>query len=325
MISDETIRANIGNTIRETNFAWLGERYKGKVRDNYTDEKSQRRTIIATDRISAFDVVLGTIPFKGQVLNQLAEYWFEETKGVAPSHFIESPDPNVMIAKLCKPFPAEVVVRQYLTGSLWREYEKGQDNYGLRLPKGMKKDQKLPKPIITPSTKASEGHDMPLKREGVLKLIPRGKYEKMEKMALKLFEKGTEIAGKRGLILVDTKYEFGETKEGEILVIDEIHTPDSSRYWIKACYEERFRKEEEQKMLDKEYIRQWLIREKNYMGNGPAPKIDEDVIVAAARKYIELYELITGNDFRIIEGKAEERIMKSLINKKSGVHENGQV
>ncbi len=316
MISDETIRANIGNTIKETNFTWLGKKYKGKVRDNYTDEKSQRRIIIATDRLSAFDVVLGTIPFKGQVLNQLAEYWFDETKETAPSHFIESPDPNVMIARLCKPFPVELIVRRYITGSLWREYEKGQDNYGLRLPEGMKKDQKLEKPMLTPSTKASEGHDMPLKREGALKLIPEWKYAKMEKMALKLFEKGTEIAGKRGLILVDTKYEFGETKEGEILVIDEIHTPDSSRYWIKEGYEERLRKGEEQKMLDKEYVRQWLIKEKNYMGNGPSPKIDEDVIVTAARKYIELYEQVTGKDFKVIGGNAEERIMKSLINKK---------
>ncbi len=326
MISDETIRANIRNTIKETNFTGLGERYKGKVRDNYTDEKRQRRIIIATDRVSAFDVVLGTIPFKGQVLNQLATHWFEETKGVAPSHFIESPDPNVMIAKLCKPFPVELIVRRYITGSLWREYEKGQDNYGLRLPAGMKKDQRLEKPILTPSTKASAGHDMPLKREDALKLIPEAKYAKMEKTALKLFEKGTEIAGKRGLILVDTKYEFGETKEGEILVIDEIHTPDSSRYWIKEGYEERLRKGEEQKMLDKEYLRQWLIKEKNYMGNGPAPKIDEGVIVAASRKYIELYELITGREFRISEGNAEKRIMQNLINVRNArMQENGQV
>ncbi len=317
MISDETIRANIRNTIKETSFAWLGKKYRGKVRDNYTDEKSQRRIIIATDRVSAFDVVLGTIPFKGQVLNQLATYWFKETKGVAGSHFIESPDPNVMIAKLCKPFPVEVVVRQHITGSLWREYEKGQDSYGLGLPKGMKKDQKLEKPIITPSTKASTGHDMPLKREGVLKLIPERKYAKMEETALKLFAKGTKIAGKRGLILVDTKYEFGETKDGDILVIDEIHTPDSSRYWIKKGYEERLRNGEEQMMLDKEYLRQWLIREKNYMGNGPAPKIDEGVIVTSARKYMELYELITGKEFRIAEGNAEKRIMQSLINVKN--------
>ena len=291
MLSDEKIRANIRNTIKETNFTGLGEKYAGKVRDNYTDEKSQRRIIIATDRVSAFDVVLGTIPFKGQVLNQLAAYWFEETKDAAKSHLIESPDPNVMIVKLCKPFPVELIVRRYLTGSLWREYEKGQDNYGLGLPSGMRKDQKFAKPIITPSTKASEGHDMPLKRKDVLKMVPEEKYEKMEEMALKLSARGSEIAEKRGLILVDTKYEFGETKDSEILVIDEIHTPDSSRYWIRKGYEERFRKGEAQQMLDKEYVRQWLISEKKYMGNGPAPKLDEEGIVTAAGKYIELYEL----------------------------------
>ncbi len=319
MISDETIRASIGNTIKETNFTGLGKKYRGKVRDNYTDEKSQRRIIIVTDRISAFDAVLGTIPFKGQVLNQLAAYWFEKTKDVARSHFIESPDPNVMIVKLCKPFPIEMIVRRYITGSLWREYEKGQDNYGLRLPAGMKKDQKLPKPIITPSTKASEGHDMPLKREGALKMMPKEKYAKMEEMALKLFAKGSEIAAKRGLILVDTKYEFGETMEGEILAIDEMHTPDSSRYWIRKGYEKRFGKGEQQKMLDKEYVRQWLINEKNYMGNGPAPKLEEKVIVTAARKYVELYELITGKEFKVTDGNVEKRIMQNLINKKAQV------
>jgi len=227
MINQEEIKKHINNTIEKTNFDGLGEKYEGKVRDNYTDESQDKRIIVVTDRISAFDVVLGTIPFKGQVLNQLAEYWFNETKDVAASHFIESPDPNVMVVKLCKPFPVEVVVRNYLTGSLWREYEKGQDNYGLNLPSSMKKDQKFPATIITPSTKATEGHDMPMKREDVLKLIPEDKYKFMEETALKLFERGTEIAEKRGLILVDTKYEFGEYN-GEILLIDEIHTPDSS-------------------------------------------------------------------------------------------------
>ena len=242
MISNETIKNNINNTIKETEFSSLGERYKGKVRDNYTDKASQKRIIVVTDRISAFDVVLGTIPFKGQVLNQLAEFWFNETKDIAASHFLESPDSNVMIVTLCKPFPVEVIVRQYLTGSLWREYEKGEDNYGLGLPAGMKKDQKFDNVIITPSTKADEGHDMPMKREDVIKLVPEEKYAKMEETALKLFAMGSEVAASRSLILVDTKYEFGETKDGEILVIDEIHTPDSSRYWIKESYNELFEK-----------------------------------------------------------------------------------
>jgi len=315
MISEEVIRKNINNTIKETNFTGLGEKYKGKVRDNYTDESSGKRVIVVTDRISAFDVVLGTIPFKGQVLNQMAAFWFEQTKDVAASHFIESPDPNVMLVRLCKPFPVEVIVRNYITGSLWREYEKGQDNYGLNLPSGMSKDQKFASLIITPSTKATSGHDMPMKREDVLKLIPEEKYAKMEEAALKLFAKGSEVASNQGLILVDTKYEFGETPDGEILVIDEIHTPDSSRYWIEKSYGELFSQGKPQQMLDKEYIRQWLINGKNYMGNGESPEIDEEVKVTAAKKYIEVYERVTGKHFEVAEGNVEERIRKNLINR----------
>jgi len=317
MLSEEVIRKNINNTIKETDFPMLGEKYRGKVRDNYTDKSSGRRVIVVTDRISAFDVVLGTVPFKGQILNQLAAFWFNETKDVAASHFISSPDPNVMVVKLCKPFPVEVVVRNYLTGSLWRECEKGQDNYGLNLPAGMKKDQKFDFPIITPSTKADSGHDMPMKRKDVLKIVPEEAYAKMEEMALKLFKRGSEIASERGLILVDTKYEFGEASDGEILVIDEIHTPDSSRFWIKESYERLLGKGKEQQMLDKEYVRQWLIKEKNYMGDGPAPEIDDDVKVKAARKYIEVYELITGKQFEAVKGDAEARMRESLI--KSGL------
>jgi len=306
MISDEEIRNNIKNTIQETNLA-AGEKYKGKVRDNYT--RGDKRIIVTTDRISAFDVVLGTIPFKGQVLNQLAAYWFDATKNVAPSHFVSSPDPNVMIVKSCKPFPVEVIVRKYITGSLWREYEKGEDNYGLNLPSSMKKDQKLDQLIITPSTKADKGHDMPMKREDVLKLIPEDQYKQMEEMALKLFARGRELAAIRGLILVDTKYEFGESADGSILVIDEIHTPDSSRYWISESYAELFQKGAPQQMLDKEYVRQWLIS-KGFMGEGIPPKIEEDVIVAAARKYIQVYELITGKEFQITQEDVNERIKK---------------
>ena len=321
MISEDAIRKNVNNTVKETDFPELGEKYTGKVRDNYTDDANSIRTIIATDRISAFDVVLGTIPFKGQVLNQLAADWFEKTKDVAKSHFIESPDPNVMVVQLCKPFPIEVIVRKYITGSLWREYEKGEDNYGLSLPAGMKKDQKFPKPIITPSTKAEEGHDMPMKREDVLKIIPEEKYKQMEETALKLFEAGTEISANRGLILVDTKYEFGENKDGEILLIDEIHTPDSSRYWMKGSYEELFEKGEPQRMLDKEYVRQWLI-ERGYMGDGEPPELSEEVIVTAAKKYVELYELITQKEFKVMEGDVKERIKANVTGKPGG--NNGQ-
>ena len=317
MINEDVIRKNVSNTIKDTDFPELGEKYKGKVRDNYTDHANSRRTIIATDRLSAFDVVLGTIPFKGQVLNQLAADWFEKTRDVAMSHFIESPDPNVMVVQLCKPFPVEVIVRKYITGSLWREYEKGEDNYGLDLPSDVKKDQRFPKLIITPSTKAEEGHDMPMKREEVLKIIPEDKYKKMEDMALRLFEFGTKVSEDEGLILVDTKYEFGENADGEILVIDEIHTPDSSRYWIKESYEELFAKGQPQQMLDKEYVRQWLIK-KDYMGDGEAPELSEDVIVTAAKKYIELYETITQKEFKVVEGDVKERIAANLAQNSGG-------
>ena len=312
MISEGTIRKNLGNSIEDTSFEKLGEKYKGKVRDNYTDKEKNLRLIVVTDRISAFDVVLGTIPFKGQVLNQLAEYWFEETRDIAPSHFISSPDPNVMMVRLCKPFPIEVIVRSYITGSLWREYEKGQDSYGLNL-QNVKKDQKFDQPIITPSTKADSGHDMPMTRQAAAALVSEEKYRQLEKMALDLFNHGTKMASEKGLILVDTKYEFGETADGQIVVIDEIHTPDSSRYWIKENYEDLFNQGKPQKMLDKEYVRQWLIKEKNYMGDGDAPEIDEDVKVNASKKYIEVYEILTGRKFEAEEGDVHERMKKNLI------------
>ncbi len=310
-MNEELIRKNINNTIKEADFT-LGDKYRGKVRDNYTLEDKQERVIIVTDRISAFDVVLDTIPFKGQVLNQLATYWFEETKDVAKSHFKSSPDPNVMVVTLCKPYPVEVIVRGYITGSLWREYQKGEDNYGLNLPAGLKPDQKFDEPILTPSTKADEGHDLPMTREKVVELIGEETYKKMEDTAIALFKRGQEIAAKRGLILVDTKYEFGQTKDGEILLIDEIHTPDSSRYWIADEYEEHFKKGEKQHMLDKEFLRQWLI-EHNYMGEGEPPTLTQEIKVAVAQKYIELYELITGKKFEITEGDVHDRVRKNLI------------
>lgn len=306
MLSGEEIKKQLAKTLKKTDFK-TGSKYQGKVRDNYTI--GNRRIIISTDRISAFDVVLDTIPFKGQVLNQLAEFWFRKTASVA-SHFIESPDPNVMVAKLCRPFPVEVVVRGYITGSLWREYKKGQDNYGLNLPKGMKKDQKLEAPVITPSTKAAKGHDMPLKREDVLKLMPEKTYSKIEKIALRLFARGSEIAARRGLMLVDTKYEFGMFGD-EVLVIDEIHTPDSSRFWIKDTYDELFARSAPQQMLDKEYVRQWLASN-GFTGNGTPPKIPDEVKIEAAKRYIELYELVTGMEFIASAENASERIRNNL-------------
>jgi phosphoribosylaminoimidazole-succinocarboxamide synthase len=311
MIPEESIRNNIDNTIADTDFSPLGKKYTGKVRDMYT--LGDKIVIIVTDRISAFDKVLGTIPFKGQVLNQIAAYWFEATKDIVPNHVVSVVDPNVMVVRMCTPFPIEMIVRGYITGSLWRAYEKGEDPYGLSLPAGLKKDQKLDAPLLTPSTKASEGHDLPLTRDAAVRIVGEGKYAEIERMALALYARGSEISLGRGLILVDTKYEFGEA-EGKVLVIDEIHTPDSSRYWIADGYDELFGAGKSQQMLDKEYVRQWLM-ERGFMGDGEIPRLPEEVVVTAARKYIELYEQVTGKQFVIIDGNVQQRIKENLINK----------
>jgi len=298
MLSRDLIKKQLNNTLEKTDFEGIGSRYQGKVRDNYT--KGNRRMLITTDRISAFDVVLGTIPFKGQVLNQISEYWFDKTKDVAENHVIDVPDPNVTIAKLCKPYPVEIVVRCYLTGSAWRDYEKGNSVSGIRLKSGLKKNEKLPELIITPSTKAEQGtHDLPISKEEILKrnIISKNIYEWMEELSLKVFEKGSKIAAKNGLLLVDTKYEFGEF-EGSPILMDELHTPDSSRFWIKKSYKSRFNKGLDPEMLDKEYVRQWLIKERNFMGRGKAPEITDEVKIEAALRYIRTYEQITGKRFK---------------------------
>jgi len=237
----------------------LGEHYKGKVREIfYMDDEI---IMVTTDRVSAFDHVLGTIPFKGQILTEIANFWFEKTKHIAPNHIISSPDPQVLVARKAKTLPVEVIVRGYITGSLWREYEQGiNGQYGFLLPEGLKKDQKFNTPILTPSTKAEYGlHDEPIARKDIISgLVDEKIYAQAEVYALKLFAAGQEWASKQGLILVDTKYEFGMVDD-ELIVIDEIHTPDSSRYWIASEYEKRFNERKNQNMLDKENIRQWLI------------------------------------------------------------------
>ena len=319
MISEETIRQQLNNTIEKTNFPELGEKYTGKVRDNYM--QGARRIIITTDRISAFDRVLGTIPFKGSVLNQLAVFWFEKTKGICQNHIIDVPDQNVMVAKECKPLPVEVVVRGYITGvtttSLWQNYHKGlRDIYGLKFPDGLVKNQKLDKPIITPTTKAEQGrHDRPISREEIINegLVDRITYEKIEKIALSLFEDGTKFCAKNDLILVDTKYEFG-IYNGEITLMDEIHTPDSSRFWIKSSYDCLFNEGKEPEKLDKEYVRVWLANQ-GYAGNGHPPKLTDGLRIEAAKKYIRAYEKITGETFKAEPGKVLERIRKNLIEK----------
>jgi len=318
MISTPDIISQIPNCLADTDFPSLGEAYKGKVRDNYT--AGDKRFIIVTDRLSAFDRVICLIPFKGQVLNQMAKFWFEETKDIIGNHVIEFPDPNVVLAKQCKLLPIEMVVRGYITGvtttSAWYNYEKGVRNFcGNELPEGLKKNQKFDQPILTPSTKAEQGdHDESVSKDELLARtdLTEEQYNTIAEASLKLYQRGVEVAAKQGIILVDTKYEFGLTPEGEIVLIDEIHTPDSSRFWYADEYDARFAAGEEQKKIDKEYLREWLANEKGFRGEGEIPEIPEDVKAETARRYIEAYELITGQPFEAEVGNVSERLSKNL-------------
>jgi len=288
--------------------------YRGKVRDNYYF--GDRMLMVTTDRVSAFDHVLGTIPFKGQILTEIANFWFNKTKNIVPNHVISTPDPQVLISKKAKPLPVEIIIRKYITGSLWREYSKGiNGQYGFMLPDNLKENQEFPDPIITPSTKAEYGkHDEPISRDQVIKeLVPEDIYSKAEDYALKLFQSGQEWASKMGLILVDTKYEFG-LYNNELIVIDEIHTPDSSRYWIKDCYLDNFENNRSQNMLDKENIRQWLI-DQGFKGEGTPPELTDEIRILLSQKYIELYKKLIGRDFIPTIGDVKNRILNNLNEK----------
>jgi phosphoribosylaminoimidazole-succinocarboxamide synthase len=317
MTRDEILRAQLPHTLRQADFKNLGELYRGKVRDNFS--KGDHIVMITTDRLSAFDRVLTTIPFKGEALNRLTTFWFEKTKHLVPNHILDVPDPSVLIVKKLTPLSLEMVVRGYLTGSLYRDYKggKGATAYGIELPPDLRKDQKFDKTILTPSTKESVGHDLPISPAELVKRgsITQKQWEELSQMALALFAAGQAWAKQRGLILVDTKYEFGTDANGKIWVIDEIHTPDSSRYWIEAGSEERFKKGEDQKMLDKEFFRQWLIRERNYQGDGPDPEIPDDVRAQLAGRYVELVETLTGEVPALVPGDTRARIEKSLTAK----------
>jgi len=295
----------------------LGEHYKGKVRENF--HVGDEIIMVTTDRVSAFDHVLGTIPFKGQILTEIANFWFDKTKDIAPNHIISSPDPQVLVTKKAETLPVEVIVRGYITGSLWREYEQGiNGQYGFMLPEGLKKDQIFDTPILTPSTKAEYGeHDEPIARETIMNgLVEESVYAQAEVYALDLFAAGQEWAAKQGLILVDTKYEFGMVN-GELIVIDEIHTPDSSRYWIADDYETRFNDGAGQNMLDKENIRQWLI-ERGFSGEGTPPALTDEIRVSLAERYIELYTKLTGKEFHPLLGDVKTRINNNL--EKAGIY-----
>ena len=282
------------------NLKRFGKKYSGKTRDYYI--KSGKRIIISTDRISAFDKNLGYIPYKGQVLNQISLFWFDKTKDIIENHLISSPDPNVMIVKNAKLIPIEMVVRGYITGvtgtSIWGSYEKGERIiYGLKFKNGLKKNQKLPKPIITPTTKAEKGHDERLTRDEIIKtkIVSEKLYKQMEKASLRLFERGTKICSKAGIILVDTKYEFGIYKN-TLILIDEIHTPDSSRFWIKKTYKERFEKGLEPENFDKEFLRLWYAK-RGYKGEGIPPKMPKKIIKKISDRYISIFEKLTKQKF----------------------------
>lgn len=284
----------LDKTLSRSHLPSLGEPNRGKVRDVY--DLGDKLLIVTTDRISAFDVVLGTVPCKGQVLNSIAAHWFEITKEIVPNHVISVPDPNAMLVKKLRPLPVEVVLRRHITGSLWRDYQAGKrDSYGFTLPDGLRADQKFDEVIITPTTKAELGeHDEPISEQEILErgLVSDSIWQQVKKAALNLFAMGEKEAADRGLILVDTKYEFGMDK-GKLFVMDEIHTPDSSRYWEADEYEQRFESGKPQKMLDKENIRQWLIQ-RGFSGQGTPPKLTDEVRVELASTYLNLQERLTG-------------------------------
>jgi len=296
------MNSNMKNALLTTNFQFPGQTkfYRGKVRDVYTIE-DKFLVMIASDRISAFDVVLPrAIPYKGQVLNQIAGYFLDATEDIVPNWKLASPDPVVTIGRLCKPFAVEMIVRGYLSGSAWRTYKKGvREICGVDVPDGLREHQRLPKPIITPTTKAAEGHDEDISREDIISkgIVSESDYQKLEEYALALFEKGTEMAARQGLILVDTKYEFGKA-EDQILLIDEIHTPDSSRYFVADEYQQRFEAGEAQKQLSKEFVREWLM-ENGFQGQAgqQVPEMTDDFVQRVSLRYIELYELVTGQKF----------------------------
>ena len=292
----------------------LGRHYRGKVRDNYYFDN--QILMVTSDRVSAFDHVLGTIPFKGQILSEIASFWFDKTKEIVPNHFIKSIDPQVLLVKEAKPLPVEVIVRRYITGSLWRDYENSKHHvYDLDFGDNLKKNQRFSSAMLTPSTKEDYGkHDMPISRKEIInqKLVDKEIYEKAEEYALALFAEGEKWAKKQGLILVDTKYEFGLV-DGELIVIDEIHTPDSSRYWIESEYEKRFAAGEDQLMLDKENMRQWLIS-KGFSGEGTPPELEDDIRILLSEKYMELYKILTGKDFIPSSGDVSNRIQNNINN-----------
>jgi phosphoribosylaminoimidazole-succinocarboxamide synthase len=314
-VDDETLRSRLSHTLERTNFSSLGTRYEGKVRDTYA--QNNRLILVTTDRISAFDHVLNqTIPFKGQVLNQLAAHFFDATADVAPNHVEDVPDPNVTVATRCDPVPVEFVVRGYLAGHAWRVYEGGgRELCGQPLPDGLRESSRLPQPILTPATKAEEGHDEDITPSEAIErgLMSESDFDELRDAALRLFERGSEMARAQGLLLVDTKYEFGRAPDGTFRLIDEVHTPDSSRYYYADGYEQRLQAGRPQRQLSKEFVREWLM-EHGFQGKKgqTLPDLPDDFRAKVSRRYIELYEKITGTDFEPAEEDPKNRIQKNI-------------
>ena len=319
MLADDIIKKNLKNILEETDFSGLGKKYRGKVRDVYIAD--DKLFLVATDRQSAFDRNLANIPFKGQVLTQTSALWFEKTKDIIPNHVIDLPDPNVVVCKKLKVFPVEIVIRGYITGvtstAAWTAYEKGERDFcGNVLPEGLKKNQKFDKPLITPTTK-SEEHDEKISAEEIVRhgLMTQKQWDFVSEKTFKLFERGTKIAAKNGLILVDTKYEFGYDEEGNIFLVDEIHTPDSSRFWLKDSYKERFAKGEEPENIDKEFLRLWFMKHCDPYKDKVLPEAPEELVIELSKRYIKLFEMITGKEFKAEAGDVSKRIEKNLKKK----------
>ena len=308
------------NSLTSTNYNFPGQSklYHGKVRDVYSIG-DDILVMIATDRISAFDVVLPIgIPYKGQVLNQIASKFLDATSDIVPNWKLATPDPMVTVGTRCEPYKVEMVIRGYITGSAWRDYKKGARSIcGISLPDGLRENQRFETPIITPTTKADEGHDENISKEEIITqgLVSKEEYEQLEKYTYELFKRGTEMAEEKGLILVDTKYEFGK-KDGKIYLIDEIHTPDSSRYFYSEGYEERFQNGEEQKQLSKEFVRKWLM-ENGFQGQEgqQVPEMTDEYCLSVSERYIELYEKIVGEKFIKADAKDLEARIKDSVTK----------
>lgn len=315
MVSKKLILDAIAYPLKGINIPNLGTKHQGKVRDTFI--LPDKRIIVTTDRQSAFDRVLGNIPYKGSVLNQLSAFWFEKTKDIIQNHILAIPDPNVMVVKSAKLVPIEMVVRGYITGvtdtSIWGSYEKGERViYGIKFPDGLKKNQKLPEPVITPTTKAEAGHDERLTEKEILerKIIDPKIWKQMKKVALEVFERGQKIADKAGIILADTKYEFG-ILDGKLILIDEVHTPDSSRYWTKKTYKERFKKGMEPESFDKEVLRMWF-KEQGFKGEGKIPEMPPEFIAKMSTLYQKIYEHVTGKTFKGDPYPVDKRIKDNI-------------